>query len=118
MDFAGLLGFIVETLIRPLTVTILALAIVYFLWHTAQGILKGNSPEDRAQFRTRIVWSIVAIAVMVSLWGIVGLLLNTFDLGFNAPTYPEGGGPGSDSVISSPGDTSPWACDFGGPCGY
>lgn len=93
MDFAGFLKFITGTFIKPATVLILSGAVVFFLWNIAEGIRKGDSSDERSEMKTRALWGIIAIAVMVSLWGLVSILMNTFGIRAGSPAaYPTSGG--------------------------
>jgi hypothetical protein len=105
MDFAEFLDFLINTFIKPATAVILGLAVVYFLWNIAEGIRTGDNPEKRSEMKIRAAWGIVAIAVMVSLWGLVSILLNTFDIDSGAPPVP------SASYSLPSNDSSPWRCD-------
>ena len=93
MDFAGFLNFITGTFIKPLTMLLLSGAVVYFLWNIAEGIRKGDSSDERSEMKTRALWGVIAIAVMVSLWGLVSILMNTFGITAGLPTYPTSGVP-------------------------
>lgn len=56
--------------------TAIILGVVIYFYGIASGLthLKSGSME---QVRTRIVWGLIAIFVMVSVWGIVGVIRNT-----------------------------------------
>lgn len=75
---------IINTVVVPL---IFAIAFVAFLI----GLLKvlGGKDEDRKKAWEFIAISIVVLAVMVSVWGLVNLVLGTFDLDNAAPTGTE-----------------------------
>lgn len=93
MDFKGLVAAIISNILQPLTGLILALAVVYFLWNIAQVIRKGDQPDELAKFKGKAIWGVVAIAVMVSLWGLVRILVNTFVPGTTSvPLFNQGGG--------------------------
>ncbi len=77
-DFKGLVGAIIENIAEPAVILILSLAVVFFLWNIAQFIRKGDQPEELEKFKSGAIWGIVAIFVMVSMWGLVHMLVNTF----------------------------------------
>lgn len=79
MDFAGFITYIMISIIRPLIWLIMGLAVVYFLWNVAESIRKSDQPGELAKFKSNAFWGIVAIAVMASLWGLVNILVNTFN---------------------------------------
>lgn len=78
LTFKGLVAYIITDIIRPITVLILALAVVYFLWNIAEIIRAGKQGEELANLKTKAFWGVVAIFVMISLWGLVQILVNTF----------------------------------------
>jgi hypothetical protein len=57
-----------------------AAAFVAFFWGLVQYILNTEDSKKREQANSWMVWSVVALFVMVALWGIVGLLTRTFGL--------------------------------------
>jgi len=77
--------FINETLV-PL---VFALALIVFIWGLFQSfILGGSDPEKRSQGQQLMLWGIIAFFVMVSVWGLVNILVGTFDLN-NKVDLPE-----------------------------
>lgn len=68
----GLVGSWVK-MAFPLVVSI---AVVYFIWQVFQFAVAGDE-EKKAQAKTQIIWGIVGIFVMVSVWGLVGILQST-----------------------------------------
>lgn len=61
---------------------IISLAVVYFIWNVFNFFIKEGEAKDEA--KSGIVWGIVAIFIMVSVWGLVNILSSTFQLG-NGP---------------------------------
>ena len=57
-----------------LTALFTALALLFFFWGLALFILKAGNDEERTKGRTRMVWGIVALFVIVAVWGLVQLL--------------------------------------------
>lgn len=56
---------------------IVSLTIVVFLWGIFQ-LVKSNSEDSRADAIKIITFGVVALFVMVSVWGLVAILSNTF----------------------------------------
>lgn len=76
------------------TVLILALAVVYFLWNVFKFIMAAGDEEARKEGLNGIIYGIIGIFVMVSLWGIIGFLTQSTDLDpvtYSAPTINFGG---------------------------
>lgn len=90
-NFIGYVTCIINDYIIPF---IFSLAVVFFVWGVVQSfIINADEESKRAQGKQFIIWGIVAIAVMLSVWGLVGVLSNTF--GFNASILPTVKPPGS-----------------------
>jgi len=56
---------------------IISLAVVYFIFQVFRYAVAGNE-EDKAKAKTHMIWGIVGIFVMVSVWGLVAILQSTF----------------------------------------
>jgi hypothetical protein len=64
----------IGTIVQSLTPIVVALALLYFFWGLAKFILAAGNEVDRAKGRDIMIWGIVALFVMISVWGIVNLL--------------------------------------------
>lgn len=86
----GVFGTIFSIINDMLVPTIFALAFIVFLWGVFTAyILNGGDTEKRAKGHQLILWGLIGFAVMVSIWGLVNVLTNTFDLdGGSAPPPP------------------------------
>lgn len=73
-----IMGTIVGGMLRPITYLIITLAIVIFLW----GVFKFIRAEgdDKQSGRDFMLWGIIGLFVMLSVWGLVNVLRNTFNL--------------------------------------
>lgn len=76
----GIIG-VINTVIVPI---IIALAFLVFFW----GVFKylfwhGDNEEKRAEGRYFILWGVIGLVLIFSIWGIVNILLST--LGIAAP---------------------------------
>ena len=67
-------------IINIITIIVVALALLFFLWGLALYIFSGPG-EKRDEGRQTMVWGVVALFVMVSVWGLVRVLSNTFGVG-------------------------------------
>jgi hypothetical protein len=86
------LGFVVETvhgLVSLATPIIAALALLFFFWGLAQYILSVGDEEKKSQGRSIMIWGIIALFVMVSVWGITTMIADTFGIQNPAITIPE-----------------------------
>ncbi|MEK7645009.1 MAG: hypothetical protein AAB391_01645 [Patescibacteria group bacterium] len=68
---------------------LIACAVVYFLYGVLQYVIMGDDEEKKEKAKSTILYGIVGIFVMVSVYGLVTLLKKTFNLeeqGLTAPT--------------------------------
>lgn len=77
--------------------TLIACAVVYFLYGVLQYVIMGDDEEKKEKAKSTILYGIVGIFVMVSVYGLVKLVQNTFGVGINdgnltTPTLPNFGG--------------------------
>jgi len=56
---------------------LISLAVVWFVWNIFRYIIAG-SEDDKKAARVGMIWGIIGIFVMVSVWGLVGILQSTF----------------------------------------
>jgi uncharacterized membrane protein len=57
-----------------------ALAVLFFLWGLAKFILKAGDESAREEGKQIMKWGIVALFVIVSMWGIIGFLRSEFSI--------------------------------------
>ncbi len=95
--FAEAIDLLVDILDAGTGLLILAGIVVYF-WGISTNILKMKDEGGQA-FKAYFVWGIVAIFVMVSIWGIIQLLQNTI---FGGDYYSPNAGP-ADTFTGPPG---------------
>lgn len=87
MDLFGVLDQIAN-LINLATPIVVALALLYFFWGLAQYILNAGNEEKKKQGRDIMIWGILALFIMVSVWGIINVVRETFDINNNTITVP------------------------------
>ncbi|MFA5783204.1 MAG: hypothetical protein WC868_13130 [Bacteroidales bacterium] len=75
-------GNILDTLIPILVV----LGVVYFIWGVITYFI-GSDEEAKKKGRDKIIYGLIGLIVIVAMWGLVGIVINTFDVGVG------GGGP-------------------------
>lgn len=104
--FQDLLGYITCIIGRSVIPLIFAAAIALFVFGVVQYVINGDEAEKKAQGKSFMIWGIVAITVMVSVWGLVAILGNTFNLNTNALPYVQP--PGQNTSTYPPYDSG---CD-------
>ncbi|MDQ5961939.1 MAG: hypothetical protein QG669_331 [Patescibacteria group bacterium] len=68
---------------------IFTLAFGYFVWGVIKYVIS-DSEKDKAKGRQFMIWGIVALFAMVSVWGLVRVIGNTFGIGTQVlPLLPE-----------------------------
>jgi len=76
----------IRNLIGAIVPIVIGLAVLYFLWGVMNYVTASDS-EKQQEARRVMIMGIIILFVMVSVWGLVGLLQKTFDLtDSNAPT--------------------------------
>lgn len=73
-------------IVQALVPFMLTLAVLFFLWGLAKFVLAAGDEGARESGRSIMIWGVIAITVMVSLWGLVSLLQTIFAID-TAPTY-------------------------------
>lgn len=74
-------------LIGILTPIIVALALMAFFWGLAMYVLNfSGEDKDKKKGRDMMVYGLLVLFVMVSVWGIVNILQSTFDINQNTTT--------------------------------
>lgn len=71
-----LLGFI-NQVINPLIAILFAAGFAWFLWGVARFIWKSEDEQERAQGKKNMIWGLVGMFIMVSVFAIVGLIADT-----------------------------------------
>ena len=83
LAFAETLQGILSTvgqLIGAATPIVVALALVYFFWGLGQFILNSSDEAKRKDAISIMIYGIIALFIMVSIWGIVNVLQTTFNV--------------------------------------
>jgi cell division septal protein FtsQ len=66
-----------KVIINPLIFFIFALALVYFIYGLAQYLLSPENEEIRKSSKSHMIWAVAGMFIMVSVFGIMNLILNT-----------------------------------------
>lgn len=69
-----------EVVIEMLLPVVATLALLFFFWGIAVFILNAGDPEARSRGIHHMVSGIVALFVLVAVWGLVGLLASIFNV--------------------------------------
>ena len=85
------IGDTILYLINDVLVPVLfAVSFIVFLWGIAKAyIIDVGNESEREKGHKLVLWGLIAFAVMVSIWGLVNIVANTFGLtGYYAPSLP------------------------------
>lgn len=78
-------------LVNSILPLLLAVGVMYFFWGLVTFIRAAGDPKKADEGKSIMIWGIVALFVMVSLWGILTWLTQTANLTntpINAPQIP------------------------------
>lgn len=67
-------------IVNPIIVLLFAVALVVFLWGLFEFIKGSDSSDARSKGVQHIFWGLIGMAIMVSVFGIINILLDTFEI--------------------------------------
>lgn len=70
----GFLQSVLDVINDWLIPIVIGVALLYFLWGVMKYVTSGGDPGARKEAANTMLYGIIALAVMVSVWGLVGLL--------------------------------------------
>ena len=86
MDITDLLKDISRLILNPLIGLAFAIAFVVFFWGIFQFIASQTTDTGREEGKRKIFWGLFGIFIMISAYGLIRLILGTFDI--TGPSYP------------------------------
>lgn len=81
-------GNTISSLVDLATPIVVALALVYFFWGLAQLLFNIGDEGKRKKAIEIMIYGVIALFVMVSVWGIVNVLQETFHVGGSQSITP------------------------------
>lgn len=87
----GLWGvlFVVMDILSHVVLLLISFAVIFFLYGVLKYITAGGDAEKMKEYKNMMIYGIVSLFIMVSFWGVVNILRNTFDLEDNyVPEIP------------------------------
>ena len=85
MTLKTLMGVVADYLNTALQL-LMGLAVLFFVWYVIQYFIKSSESKGRGEAGQYVLWSLIGFFVILSFWGLVNILTNTFQLNNNAPT--------------------------------
>jgi ribose/xylose/arabinose/galactoside ABC-type transport system permease subunit len=88
-SIGGLMGLLdmANQLINRLIPFVITLALLVFLWGILKYVFSSNG-EGRDEAKGYMIWGIIGLFVMVSVWGLVNILVRSLSLDNTAPPAP------------------------------
>ncbi|PIP73158.1 MAG: hypothetical protein COW88_02815 [Candidatus Lloydbacteria bacterium CG22_combo_CG10-13_8_21_14_all_47_15] len=87
-NFAQLLGLIRDSIIKPFIPVVIALGLLAFIWGVTKYMTANGDPQKRSEGTKFIIWGLVGLFVMISVWGLVAILSVTFQLDTGSLPFP------------------------------
>jgi hypothetical protein len=78
---------IVTDIFTPLITLIIAAGLIVFLWGIVKYVTAGADEKKASEGRNLMIYGIISLTVMISVWGLVNILTKSFDLQQKAPPY-------------------------------
>lgn len=73
----NLINSILENIVNPIIILMLAVAVLIFLWGVFEFIRNAESPEDRKTGGKHMLFGAIGLFIMVTAYGILNLIINT-----------------------------------------
>jgi NADH:ubiquinone oxidoreductase subunit 2 (subunit N) len=90
-EAGGIVTSIINGVLVPL---VFAIAFIVFIWGVFQYfILGGSNQEKREEGQKLMLYGLIGFFLMVSVWGLVNILVGTFNLSQTPPNLPGAPGP-------------------------
>ena len=77
-SLTDLINFFTCTIVNAIIPLLFALALAGFVFGLIKFFLNPDNEEDRKKGKSFMIWGLVTIFVMVSIWGLVGIVQKTF----------------------------------------
>ncbi len=76
-EIRNLVTKIIDVIITPLISLLFLLAMLVFVWGLFGLIAKGDDPTARKEGQQHILWGVIGMFIMISVFGIIRLIGNT-----------------------------------------
>ncbi len=64
---------------------LMGFAVVAFVWYVIKYFILSSDEKNRGEAAQYVMWSLIGFFVILSVWGLVNILLATFNLGGSSP---------------------------------
>lgn len=76
-DFDALMRKVNQTILNPLIILLFAAALVMFVWGVVEFAAGAGNEEKRSTGRRHILWGLLGMIIMISVFGIMQLIAGT-----------------------------------------
>lgn len=87
-SFEELINFLVFDLLNPIIFLLGSIAFLVFFWGVARYIFSAGNDDAKEYGRNIMLYGIIALFMLVSLWGLAQIVKNTFFKSSPTPTNP------------------------------
>lgn len=77
MTFDTLLTNIYNAVLEPLLFVVFGLAFIIFIWGIVEFIRDSESDDGRKKGKANMIWGIIGMLIMVSVFGIINIIIGT-----------------------------------------
>lgn len=81
----NILNFFTCIIVKSIIPLFFSLAIAGFIYGIVQYFLNPENEENRKKGKSYMLWGLIALFVMISVWGLVAVIGNTFGIGTVIP---------------------------------
>ncbi len=81
---AGFVGRVNEFVLNPLIIMMFAVALLFFLYGVVEFIMNSDKSDERELGKNHIIWGVVGMFIMFSVYAILRMIENTFGITHNA----------------------------------
>lgn len=90
-EFGELLGNIIKLINGTLIPFILGIGFLCFVWGMFWYFIAGGANEEkRKKGKDLMIWSVTGFVIIIVFWGVINLIVNSFDLNTAPPITPVG----------------------------
>ena len=87
--FSDIISFVNCTISTTIIPLLMSLAVLVFIWGIIQYVIAQDDEGKRKSAKDTILYGIIGLFVMISIWGLVKILGNTFGVENTIPTLTE-----------------------------
>lgn len=82
-----LIGLFSTTILNPIIAILFSVALVYFIYGVVQYIWNPDNEQLRERGRRNMLWGIIGLTIMVSVFGIMRFIISTLGAGGEVMNY-------------------------------